>query len=364
MSSALPAFTTAEQARCHRLLAAQVARMMGAKLEEDHWSAAYCAAKTMPRQGWSNLSIDVMHGNLGVEHKMLCYRSRPSLLEACGTTLMHPAGTRSIRVPNEADPTKAAREVLRQYGELIHQRTHIVQTLDAFHGGRTSRDEAIAGLMENISGLSRASASSMVPQTRSPTSGSDGRRPPDMRTGWLLWQESLREFLYFEEAMVAPNPAEYVAQWQASGGGRRKPSKNLWVTHRATGQKRFSITTEAGPKIQPYFSVPPPDDPALYHFVVQGEPYDEGIVRMWVAAATAERLRVILGSLDHDTVSGAVQERKWTSFDAVAALSEPEIEEIHITAAAYAKLRDETNGVSDEHCVQLLITQILKRRRD
>ena len=49
----------------------------------------YCGAKGIPEQKWSNLNIDVMHGNLGVEHKMLCYRSKPSILAACGTSLMH-----------------------------------------------------------------------------------------------------------------------------------------------------------------------------------------------------------------------------------------------------------------------------------
>src|SRR2546429_5698502 len=30
----------------------------------------------------------------------------------------------------------------------------------------------------------------------------------DLRSGWLLWQERLRQFLYFEEPLVEPNPKD------------------------------------------------------------------------------------------------------------------------------------------------------------
>jgi hypothetical protein len=87
-----------------------------------------------------------------------------------------------------------------------------------------------------------------------------------MRTGWLLWQESLRQFLYFEERMRIPDPDDYKAQWVDSGGGARKGSRNLWIYDKRTERKMFSVTTTAGAKIQPYFDVPPPDDPNLYLF--------------------------------------------------------------------------------------------------
>ena len=41
-----------------------------------------------------------------------------------------------------------------------------------------------------------------------------------------------------------------------------------------TKQKRYSVTTSAGIKIQPYFDVPPPNDQNLYYFRVQSEPID------------------------------------------------------------------------------------------
>jgi hypothetical protein len=261
----LSAFTEEEKKTAHRLLATRVAFMMGRKFEEGDWADIYCAAKNIPHKGWSNLEIDVMHGSLGVEHKMLCYRSRVNLLEACGKTLMHPAATRSIRVPaTETSPDETMRQVLKQYGELIKAR-------------RTKVREQ-SGVAET----------------------------PDLRTGWLLWQESLRQFLYFEEEMLVPNPNDYTAEWVSSGGGNRKESKNLWVYEKKTGIKRYSITTAAGAKIQPYFDVPPPTDPNLYLFTVIGEIIDTGLVRVWVTEATAQELRRLLGAVDTNALSETI----------------------------------------------------------
>ncbi len=236
----LPAFSTDEKTMAHTLLASRVASMMGRKFEEGDWAAVYHAAKGIPDHGWSNLNIDVMHSGLGIEHKMLCVQSNKSLREYCGTTLMHPAATRSIRIPSlDADPTEVAAEILRQYATLIQQRRRKVVE-DSPH------------------------------------------REPDMRVGWLLWQESLKEFLYFEQEMLEPNPDDYWAEWKESGGGARKASKNLWVYERETGRKRYSITTSAGVKIQPYFDVPAPNDPNLCYFRVQGEELEGGLVRIWI----------------------------------------------------------------------------------
>jgi hypothetical protein len=89
-SDALPVFTVDEFRRAHRLLAARVAHMVGRKFEEGDWADVYCSTKGIPKAGWSNLNIDNMHQNLGVEHKMLCRPSDRALTTWCGTSLMHP----------------------------------------------------------------------------------------------------------------------------------------------------------------------------------------------------------------------------------------------------------------------------------
>lgn len=311
----LPAFTSEEYREAHKLLATKVAFMMGRKLEEGDWAEVYCGAKNIPIKGWSNLNIDIMHGSLGVEHKMLCYRSQVNLAEACGRTLMHPSATRSIRVPStKISPNKAMRDVLTQYGELIEARKRKV--------------------LEQ--------------------SGVDVE--PDMRTGWLLWQESLQQFLYFEEEMLIPDPDDYTATWQASGGGTRKESKNLWIYERETGKKRYSVTTTAGAKIQPYFDVPPPTDPNLYLFTVIGEVIDNGLIKVWITESTARELQHLLGKLDTDTVSKIVIEAA-SEISKLEISGKPKIEIAHpilIYPEAYNSLQEALPGVSDEHSFQLL----------
>ena len=58
-------------------------------------------------------------------------------------------------------------------------------------------------------------------RSRKVSETSDGKAA-DMRTGWLIWQDSLIEFLYFEEEMLPPVPDDYWAEWKESGGGSRK----------------------------------------------------------------------------------------------------------------------------------------------
>ncbi len=196
MSHALQVFSAEQKERVHRLLALRVAQMMGRKLEEDDWTSVYCAAKDIPDQGWSNLNIDVMHGTLGVEQKMLCYRSKPSLLAACGTSLMHPSATRSLRVVDlEGDPDTEMQHIFSQYRDLLDSRRATV----AERGNVDAADV-------------------------------------DLRTGWLLWQVSLREFLYFEEPLVAPDPDNFYAKWVEKSDGRRKGSRNLWIYQKDTGR--------------------------------------------------------------------------------------------------------------------------------
>ena len=293
--------------------------MMGRKFEEGDWSYVYQTAKGFPPSGWSNLNIDIMHGSLGVEHKMLCVRSDKSIKEHCGMSLMHPAATRSIRIPTtDGDPTQVARDVLRQYAELIGQRHRQVA--------------------KNARGAK-----------------------PDLRIGWLLWQESLREFLYFEQEMLTPKPNDYWAEWKESGGGSRKSSKNLWVYEQQTNRKRYSITTTAGAKIQPYFDVPAPNDPNLYYFCVQGERLRGETVRVWVTATTALLLRQMLGGLDKETLSSAILNaaRKVANVEMEDSqtptpkldLAEP----LLVTLDAYTALTSAFAGVSDEHMIQLFV---------
>lgn len=322
-SQTLPAFTEIEYQNAHTLLASQVAGMMGRKLEEGDWTSVYCRAKGIPNRGWSNLDIDVVHGGLGVEHKMLCVKSDKPIKTECGTSPMHPSATRSIRIPDIEDATLAAREVLRQYAELINVRTQKVK--------------------EDAPGVE-----------------------PDMRVGWLLWQESLVEFLYFEQEMIPPNPEDYWAEWHESGGkGARKKSTNLWVYENETGNKRYSITTSAGAKIQPYFDVPAPNDPNLYYFRVQGEELANGIIRVWITGSTALLIKQKLGSIETDVVSqeiikatkalalGAHVGEERQTYSVVSA------QPILLTQEAYLSLSTTFDGVSDEHRMELFAHYLL-----
>lgn len=319
--TALVCFSDEERVKAHELLAIRVAHMMGRKLEEADWAYVYCRAKGIPERSWSNLNIDVMHENLGVEHKMLCYRSNASLAQAMGTTLMHPAATRSIRVPSlDSDPNEAMADILQQYRDLIAERAAKV------------------------------------------SQGNNTGRPIDMRTGWLLWQESLRQFLYFEESMAVPETATLYATWveRTVEGSNRKGSKNLWIYDKATGRKKYSITTSAGAKIQPYFDVPPPTDPNVYLFTVIGEQILDGTVRVWLTKSTARELERLIGTLDIDRLSDAV-------ISVVAGLSGDSVPAsgyedagiaIQLREDAYAALVGALPGVSDEHCFVKLLERM------
>lgn len=310
----LPAFTDQEREKAHMLLAARVAYMMGRKMEEADWAYAYCRAKGITERGWSNLNIDVMHGNLGVEHKMICYRSNADLSEAYGQTIMHPAATRSIRVPSvDSDPNEAMRDILQQYAAVIEQRRGKV------------RQQCPPGT------------------------------EPDMRTGWLLWQESLRQFLYFEEEMLPPNPEEFSAEWKKSGGGARKESTNLWVYETATGRKRYSITTSAGAKVQPYFDVPTPSDPNVYLFTVIGEVIGTDHVRVWLSEATAREIRAFVGDLSVEHISEAIVRTLTgqTPIEQAVLTGDDPAESVVITTEAYGLLKAVMPGVNDDHSFQL-----------
>lgn len=318
----LPCFTEEQKDRAHVLLAIRVAHMMGRKFEEGDWSYVYCRAKGIPEVSWSNLNIDVAHENLGVEHKMLCYRSDANLAQAFGTTLMHPSATRSIRVPSlDTDPNEAMRDILMQYGELIQSRRSKIEK-------------------KNSTG-----------------------KPVDMRTGWLLWQESLRQFLYFEEPMVEPDANLYFAKWveRQVGEGVRKGSKNLWIFEKESGRKRYSVTTSAGAKIQPYFDIPPPNDPNVYLFTVIGEHISCGQIRVWLTSSTAKDLERLVGSLNTEMVSDAVLhavEKKVYGTEQNAVTLEETGISITLREDAYRALVEAFPGVNDEHCFRHFLEQM------
>jgi hypothetical protein len=315
----LPAFTPDEYQRAHILLASRVATMLGRKLEEGDWADVYCKAKGIPIQGWSNLSIDILYKGLGVEHKMLCKPSDKTIKELCGTTLMHPAATRSIRISSvDDDATEVARDVLSQYADLIKKRFEKIA--ETSEGGKC-----------------------------------------DARTGWLLWQESLAEFLYFEEEMIPPNPNDYYAEWKESGGGSRKKSKNLWVFENETGRKKYSITTSAGAKIQPYFDVPPPNNANLYYFQVQGEILPGGLIRIWITKTTWLCLKQVAGSLDTPDLSKFILESVQNNANILKEVPIPsgEAEQLLISQEAYTALAEHYKGVSDEHMIQLLLYSVV-----
>ena len=321
MSHALPVFDDEQRETAHRLLAFRVAHMMGRKLEEADWTDVYAAALGMEPTTWSNLDIDIMHGHLGVEQKALRYKS-VRIEEACGTTLMHPSLTRSIRINSqEPDPNVAMASVFEQYAGVVENRR-----LEVAQRNQTGREV-------------------------------------ELRSGWLLWQDSLRQFLYFEEPMKVPSAPDYFAEWRLSGreNGKRKPSKNLWIYEKSTQLKRYSVTTDAGAKIQPYFDVPPPSDPNLYIFTVIGEHIALGRVRVWIANRTATELRRVLGSLDIDVLEQAIYRaaHDLANQPVVPVLKELEaVLPLVISESAYDTLLAAMPGVNDDHRFQLLLDHV------
>lgn len=312
INNTLPVFTDLEKEIATDLLSAKVSTMLGRKMEEDDWDFVYCNTKEIPKTEWSNLNIDINHGGLGVEHKMLRVTKNGSILNECGTTKMHPSGTRSIRIPDTSDPNLAMTEILNQYNDLIDNRTKSV------------RDNS-----------------------------SDGTA--DMRIGWLLWKDTLDEFLYFEEVMQKPNPDNYYAEWNITPArGSRKASKSLWIYNESTGKKTYSVTTAAGAKIQPYFDVPSPNDENLYHFKVQGVLVEGGLVKVWLTRSTAKYLELLLGSLDGQELSEAIESFNFESNTSIETNSviEGMAIPVLITESSYNKLKELFPNISDEYMVQ------------
>lgn len=317
----LRAFSVLQARIAKVLLAAKVANMMGRKFEEGDWSEVYCKAKDIPDSGWSNLHIDISHEGLGVEFKMLRVtklNGKP-IKSVCGTTLMHPAATRSIRIADTAlDANLVMSDVFDQYATLIEGRT------DRVRGSHP---------------LGRA----------------------DMRVGWLLWEDELKEFLYFEEEMVKPDSDVYYAEWnETAARGARKGSNSLWIYEKKSNKKRYSVTTSAGIKIQPYFDVPPPSDSNLFYFRTQSERLDSDTIILWVSSTTAEQLHKRLGSLTKEAVSkavvDAVESRKKEEGSFVT--DDPSAVAIQVSNEAFELLEKHWEAVSDEHRVQLLLKSL------
>ncbi|EJS2611961.1 hypothetical protein NW622_004632 [Vibrio alginolyticus] len=315
MTKLLQAFTSDEYLLANDLLSAKVATMLGRKMEEGDWDFVYCNSKNIPITEWSNVNIDINHNGLGVEHKMLRVTKAGSITQECGTTKMHPAGTRSIRIPDEEDPQKAMFSILSQYNELIEARTLAVK---------------------------KNSCNSVA----------------DMRIGWLLWKDTLDEFLYFEEEMSKVDVDHYYAEWNLTPAkGSRKSSRSLWIYERATGKKKFSVTTTAGAKIQPYFDVPAPSNPNLFHFVVQGVKIDGGLVKVWLTKSTAKYLELLLGSLDEQAISDCIN--SFELIDGNNGIEQSSAEElavpVYVQISAYEKLKQIfPNNISDEYLFQQL----------
>ena len=239
---------------------------------------------------------------------------------------MHPSATRSIRIDDlDVEANEAMNDVFQQYEDLIETRTATVRDIS--------------------SGAS-----------------------VDMRVGWLLWETKLREFLYWEEAMAAPNANDYYAQWnERPAMGARKASKSLWIYDKRTRLKRYSVTTSAGIKIQPYFDVPAPDDPYLYRFRVQSEPKGWDTVVLWVSPTTASELAKHTDTKDREAVSqliirlGRLQGRDSivmdSSDDRLSAVP------VEVSRAAFECLGSNWAGVNDDHSVRLLLRSAERARK-
>ena len=165
--------------------------------------------------------------------------------------------------------------------------------------------------------------------------------------------------------MFTPDPKDYKAEWHTKVDGVRKGSKNLWVYEKATGKKRYSITTSAGAKIQPYFDVPTPDDPNLYLFTVIGEVIGTDLVRAWITAATLRELKRYVNDTDTKTLSDLIlAELK----DTMPSDVEPAEEErlatpIVLRKEAYGRLKAAFKSVNDDHSFQCLIAYLSSGKR-
>jgi hypothetical protein len=310
----LPAeLSQVEKERIKRLLASKVVGMFGRKLEEADWTEVYCKARGIPNQGWSNLKLDVMVPGLGLEIKMLGVKDVP-IVNQCGTALMHPSATRSISLPT-GDAHAAMQQVLTEYSELLEGRRRSVE--DQFEV------------------------------------------PAELRSGWLLWKRSLDEFLYFEDKLEVPDFSNYSADWyEHNSDSARRRSRNLWIFDQ-NGRKRYSVTTERGVKVQPYFDIPPLGAKNLAIFKIQGEEVDNDAVRIWLTASTYENLLSLFKSKSFSTeMSNLLGGLPAISEGDVLESLEADLREIKIDKGVYENLCEKIKGVSDEHRIRQFISHV------
>jgi hypothetical protein len=215
MAHVLTVFTKAEIKKVQLMLEDLVRALRivpgGGKMEEGYWSYIYETVRGAPSRGWSNLTMrDYCHAGLGVEMKLL---GRKYPLKDQGKRLMHPSATRTVAF-NPSDGAEACKDaILQQLGLTIGDfRERVYATCE------------------------------------------DG--DPLIRWGVLLWSKSLEEFLYFEEEMIEPDPAQFTARFE-KGMHRGNPTENLYIYERGTDIKRYSVTLpDKGAKLQPYFDIP------------------------------------------------------------------------------------------------------------
>ena len=132
----------------------------------------------------------------------------------------------------------------------------------------------------------------------------------------------------------------------------------------------YSVTTTAGAKVQPYFDVPLPDDPNLYHFKVQGIPVGDGLTKVWLTNMTANYLKTLLGGLDKDKISKAVAAIKDIQSTTIGPVQEKNPMDIVANIAVsvivnsedYKALKNKSEYISDEYMFQQLATEFSQVR--
>lgn len=186
-------------------------------------------------------------------------------------------------------------------------------------------------------------------------------KPVELRSGWLLYDSSLTEFLYFEERAQNLNPKKHRAVWSErikKGEGGRRGNRNLWI-YADDDQKVWSVTGgSSGTKIQPYFKIPAANDKNLCYFRVQGEPINPETVRIWITEPTAQNLKQMLGELDTRCLSDAIMKVSPSNQTLSVTQESEEVREVVIAQSAYVALKEKFLGVSDEHRFQLLCKRL------
>lgn len=82
--------------------------------------------------------------------------------------------------------------------------------------------------------------------------------------------------------------------------------QSLWIYEKETGQKRYSVTTSAGAKMQPYFDVPPASAPHVYHVTGQGEEFQPVLIRLWTPSVLARELERLAGGLSTEKLEAVI----------------------------------------------------------